>query len=724
MAVNPNKYSLYTQRDAEKQYVDWGKVAQDVTKGITTIAAERTARKAELDKLTNEAIENLSQVPDVESQDAGTMIINASDMSKKNLQIQADLMKRGLISPKDFKLFMEKQKTGYSSYSTAIKQWDKWYQNAKTRIDEDKASAGEIYNNTSLESFGNLQNKVLITNPANGQLQLVEMSQAPDGTYTKMPDLKKQPYKVVSPHAINLRMNMESEKKVLVDEAKKLVEPMGRIIRNYVDETGKSFSREGFRYRQGKDGMRTYDQWLDSSADALTATNDDQMQILAGQGYHIAQSVDEFKEKHGDDVSKMIKVSYASGSPVYSLVDANGKEIKGGLEKEARKLARFALDDQIDDMTKYDDEDKRPEAVKDNESRLVGFMDDVNAIVSDDKQSFEASAQDRIAAMNDLARQKGTRLIDNIDRSDRQIIITYQDGSKEYVDRYDEDGNVVDARTQSQRLWRYITNEGGESFKKAADLYEQEKDGGFRGAGRDATEEENRTFLATQRAEKVLKDKGLKPGDEDYEKELNIEIAKQDKNITPKELAAIKRRVAKGENIVSYSSLPSIGYKDGKPEKTSTSALTIGTKDGQEGQPLTGTDIIRNKLGDKNDRDTLQNDATDEEFQKVSSEVLKAYLPKSIRDGAKVEYQFDGGKDKDGKEIPDLIISYYDAKGQLQELKIDTPRGGYWSYDGRITATKLNDLLYDASVQILDSENERRSTRNQGDVSKNVVKFN
>ena len=25
--------------------------------------------------------------------------------------------------------------------------------------------------------------------------------------------------------------------------------------------------------------------------------NDDQMQILAGQGYHIAQSVDEFKEK-------------------------------------------------------------------------------------------------------------------------------------------------------------------------------------------------------------------------------------------------------------------------------------------------------------------------------------------------------------------------------------------------------------------------------------------
>ena len=722
MAVDPKKYSLYAQRDLEKQYVNWGKVAQDITTGITTIAGERQARKDELDKLTNEALENLSAVPDVESQDAGTMIINASDMSKKNLQIQSDLLKRGLITPKDFKLFMEKQKTGYSSYSTAIKQWDGWYQKSLERIDKDDASAGEMYNNTSLEAFGNLQNKVLMTNPANGQLQLVEMGKAPDGTYTKMPDLKKNPSKVVSPHSINLRMNMKSNKKVLTDEAKKLVDPMGRIIKSYTGEDGKMFSKEGFRYRDSQDVERTYKDWLNSSADALTATNDDQMQILAGQGYHIAQSVDEFKEKHGDDTSKMILVSYASGTPVYSLVDANGKEIKGGLEKEAQKQARFALDDQIDDMTKYDDEDKRPPSEIDKNARLVGFMDDVNSIISDDKKSFNASSQDRIAAMNDLAREKGTRLIDNIDRSDRQIIITYQDGSKEYVDRYDEDGNVIDARTQSQELWRYVTNEKGESFKKAADLYEEEKDGGFRAAGRDATEQENRSALATQRAEKVLKDKGLKPGQDGYETELSLEIAKQDKSITPKELASIKRRVAKGENITSYSSLPSIGYKDGKPAKNSTSPLTLGEKDGQAGTPLTGAEIIRNAIGDSDaageGRDTIEWDATDAEFQKVSNDVLKAYLPKSIRDGARVEYVF-----KKGSEA-DLFITYYDAKGQIQKLEFDTPRGAMLGFDGRMSATQLNNILFDASVEILDSENKRRSTRNQGDVSKNVIKFN
>ena len=71
-------------------------------------------------------MENLSAVPDVQSQNAGALIINASDMSKKNLQIQYNLMKRGEISTKDFQLFLQQQKNDYSSYSTSVKNWDGW----------------------------------------------------------------------------------------------------------------------------------------------------------------------------------------------------------------------------------------------------------------------------------------------------------------------------------------------------------------------------------------------------------------------------------------------------------------------------------------------------------------------------------------------------------------------------------------------------------------------
>jgi hypothetical protein len=351
MAVNPQKYSIYAQKNLEKEYVDWGKVAQDVTKGITTIAAERAARKAAIDEETQKAMENLSAVPDVQNQDAGALIINASDMSKKNLQIQYDLLKRGLISPKDFQLYMQQQKNGYSSYSESIKNWDNWYQKSLERQELDAngniiASEGELYNTTALESFGNLKNKVLMTNPANGQLQLVEMDKDGDGNFTIMPDVTKNPQRIINPHGINQRMNMRSNRKVLNDEAKKLVDPLGQVIQSYVSDKGTGFTKEGFRYADGK----TYEDFLVDAENTLTATNDDQMQILTGVGYRIAQSEKEFKEKYpGVGTDKMILVSYDSGAPVYSLA-------KGDMEAEAKKVARAAVDRQVDDMTKTDRE--------------------------------------------------------------------------------------------------------------------------------------------------------------------------------------------------------------------------------------------------------------------------------------------------------------------------------------------------------------------------------
>lgn len=351
MAVDPNKYSIYAQRNLEKEYVDWGKVAKDVTTGIVTIASERAARKAAIDEETQKAMENLSAVPDVQNQDAGALIINASDMSKKNLQIQYDLLKRGLISPKDFKLYMQQQKNGYASYSESIKNWDTWYQKSLERQQMDAngniiASEGELYNTTALESFGNLKNKVLMTNPANGQLQLVEMNKDGDGNFTVMPDVIKNPERIINPHGINQRMNMRSNRKVLNDEAKKLVDPLGQVIRSYIKDDGTGFSREGFRYADGK----TYENFLVDAENTLTATNDDQMQILAGVGYRIAQSEEEFKKKYpGVSTDKMILVSYDSGAPIYSLN-------KGDLETEAKKVARAAIDRQVDDITKSDKE--------------------------------------------------------------------------------------------------------------------------------------------------------------------------------------------------------------------------------------------------------------------------------------------------------------------------------------------------------------------------------
>ena len=345
MAVDSTKYSLYAQRDLEKQYVNWGQVAKDVTAGITTIAGERKARKDALDNLTNEAMENLSAVPDVQSQNAGALIINASDMSKKNLQIQYDLMKRGLISTKDFQLFLQQQKNDYSSYSTSIKNWDGWYQKSLDKINKGEAAADELYNMVSLEGFGNLQDKALLTNPANGRLQLVQMDEDNDGNYTITPDAQTNPEKFISPHGINMRMNLQSKKKVLTDEVKALVDPLGKFIRQEIGATGTSVTKEGLVYAE----KGTYDEFIKSSVDSLTATNNDQMQILAGQGYQIAQSEAEFKKLYGEDadLKKWIKLEYKKGIPTYSLN-------VGDIDEKSKEIAKNAIDQQLDDVFKED----------------------------------------------------------------------------------------------------------------------------------------------------------------------------------------------------------------------------------------------------------------------------------------------------------------------------------------------------------------------------------
>jgi len=468
MAVNPQKYSTYVQRDLDKQYVNWGQVAQDVTKGIITVASDRQKRRDELDRLTNETIENLSAVPDVVNQDAGGLIVNASDMSKKNLQIQVDLLKRGKISSKDFKLFMQNLKTDYSSYSTSIKNWDKWYQESLARQDVDAngniiADEGELYNTTSLESFGNLKNKVLMTNPVNGRLQLVEMDEAPDGTFTKMPDSILMPSRIISPHGINQRMNMRSNRKVLSLEAKKLVDPLGQVIKSFVSDKGTGFTKEGFRYAEGK----TYEDFLDSAQNTLAATNNDQMQILTGVGYRIAQSKEEFEKKYpGVSTDKMILVSYDSGAPVYSLSD-------GDIEVEAKKIARAEVDRQIDDMTKTDREESSTSIDQGkNDERLNVSYEIAYSFASGGEPSSAALA--KITANNDV--------IQNIFSDDTQdaFVIQYTDGREPKVikKQYTKDENgkkIYDAKETAVSLMAAVTP-GADvvSAQRAKELYDGE----------------------------------------------------------------------------------------------------------------------------------------------------------------------------------------------------------------------------------------------------------
>ena len=155
-----NKYSLYAGRE---ETVNWGQVAVDLTKGLNVIKAQRDSAKQKIIDDTNSALNELSEIADVQSGSMNSLLIDGSDFSKNTLQTNMDLVRRGILNPKDYMLIMQQQKDGYKSLSNYAKNYDAKYKEGMARIQEGKAANLEEFFRGTGFSFGNVKNKKLWT---------------------------------------------------------------------------------------------------------------------------------------------------------------------------------------------------------------------------------------------------------------------------------------------------------------------------------------------------------------------------------------------------------------------------------------------------------------------------------------------------------------------------------------------------------------------------------
>ena len=436
-----NKYSLYSQRSATEQYVNWGKVASDITKGIVTVDGQRRAKKQAIDDATSEALAKLSEVADVNNGTASALLIRGSNQSKENLMIQTDLLKRGLITPQDYQLFMNQQKTGYANLSTAVQNWDKYFTEAQARLEPGEdginsiASAAEIYNNESMLAFGNLNDKILWTNPANGQLQLVQMGKnKQSGLYTDMPDVKNNPGAYMNPNYMNSRMNFKENRKVLGQQADLVVENLAPFIREEINN-GVVTSFDDFRnyanFGTKENGEKqTYDEWLNEQVEGIVAIDSDAVQILTAQGYNLAQDKEEYEKKYCKegvpcDFSKMITVSYVDGKPEYDMGAADEKL------DVAKRLARNAIEVRIGQTIKKSGRPiQEPSSDKNARKTKTDIIKEYNTILT---SGNETEVRDVLDGQIRIQRGKETdpnKKIIGYDLSDDSITFTYADGTK------------------------------------------------------------------------------------------------------------------------------------------------------------------------------------------------------------------------------------------------------------------------------------------------------
>ena len=421
--------------------------------------------------------------------------------------------------------------------------------------------------------------------------------------------------------------------------------------------------------------------------------------------------------------------------------------------KEARSLADTEIESQIahvESLTKGASGQQKQQptnaanAANARNTQLIGFMDDTNALAADDQSTFEATANDRIIALNSKITNKDER-IDNIKRDDKQIVFELANGAKIPIERLETDGTPRPIRDVVKDMYRLVapTNEQN-SYKEASLLYEAEPGGGFRDADRELNDIEKTVLISEQKAVSKLKSKNITPTIDDpknptkqitnpnYEKELKKEIIEQTKNISQAEKDAVKKRVLKNITGSKYQALPPLP-RIVQPTK----GIVGGFNTAGKPEMKTGTEVIDSAIGGRLDGLSTMTGDDAVEVNKALSDVMNGYLPEELEGGAKVEFAEDKREkikdpndetleiDNPNKGEWSLSVSYFDRSGTQQTLPIQYPDvGSIIPGSGGATPSELNTMIHEAAEKIGKEESERLVNRNQRGTSKKRKKFN
>ena len=441
MAEKGNKYSVYQGLDSDPQ-INWGTVATTISKQLKSLRDLKVAERDAIDKATQDQMDQLNKLPDVNDRSLNRIIMESSDNSKQYLLREAALVKRGLRKPKDYSLFLQSQKNGYSEFGNVVKNWDKWNQAKMDAIASGDQSALDAFTAEDIASFGNLKDKTIMTNPANGQIQVVSMGKDKNGNYTVMPNALKNPGAFNNPGSINSRMKFEEKKRDTSTLINKEVEFIGQHIianrkGNGVVETIEDFTN-----------APSYPKWKQASVDKLTSNDYHMTQILTDQGYVLGRTLEEAQEKDPTVTEEnFIQVDMSGDKPVPKLTEDQ--------QKEAKKIVGDLIDSQLtrkeNESQGFNNQDRIDKTNKELTSKS-GRVDAFNKIFNPERSQDALNTIDTDSTYDNI---QSIQMVDkdgnNVEKADftkaESIIVQYYDPEKkEMVDGKirvkDENGKV------------------------------------------------------------------------------------------------------------------------------------------------------------------------------------------------------------------------------------------------------------------------------------------
>lgn len=531
---NKSKYSTYAGLDPAAP-VNWGSVANTISRQIGLFNEKRKADQQAVEDATQSAIEKLNELPDVNNQSLDKALLDSAQSQQEQLMMNMRLVRKGVFKMHDYKTRLNEMKNGYTNFKNITKVYDGWYTAAKERVKNKTATEADMAFMERIESFGNLNNKKFMTNPANGQLQVVTMGKDDKGQYTVMPDPEENPNAFQNPSVILDMMKYDGGIKVDLDEeTNKIVDDLGVMMTAYVDpDTGEEYTLTDFRQMfNNKDRLKklglpdditTFDQWLDSQAEALTGDDAAIAQILATQaGYQFDDP----------NAPKYIDLKGTGNTVEFTFQEGDKQKAKDIVKRkiankmDSKQTAKKGFNPQ--DKNKRDDKIKQGGTIIENldavysgdQAQVDGALDALYASSGFRYDSFEDKGDYFDVVYFDEDERKQQRLSKGKNKEDfLNTGYAFFQTDKNGADYKDARGKAnISGRSQSD----YAMNDAGKRMK-----FKTNKDGEF------VDKDDNVTTRRSQMVEAVRTDvlegeewdgtyKNLVDGDEFNSKEYKI----------------------------------------------------------------------------------------------------------------------------------------------------------------------------------------------------------
>lgn len=431
----------YAEREADSQ-INWAEVGRGFRDVLEETNRVREEKKAALDEAQREAMNYIAETPNGEHVGARQSILDFADQASNQMRIVDNLLKAGIMQPKDYTIFRQNLIDNTNLAFNANKAYQEEYANIMQRARDGISSGLELNNAEEVEGFGNWNNIGWHIAP-NGVVMAGKMvEQEVDGK--KVRTLDKTPGGLRSMNYLNQAILGRIDKYDYLSKVKEFVGNLGEekktiVTLGKIQQQGKIRSVEDITSRKDidpatKQVLFDFIKAENEKIKEIAGTNLDSARILYDsaktapnmQPYTITTNPEEAK-KGENYILKVVDPD--SGGFTYQLTDAQKKDAEEFIRTNMRAQYDYKEEAQVVGAVARDPE---PQADKDAREKDKEASDTANMIgklwYGDGNQ-----VQSAIDYFKGIKNSKGETIFKSIERDKTGVTVQLADGTTEKI---------------------------------------------------------------------------------------------------------------------------------------------------------------------------------------------------------------------------------------------------------------------------------------------------